>query len=73
MGKCVFQHCRSKINVTGAILGKTCHGSSAIFELILIKLGEVILTNTQNVWFIEKTVQKYPLFMLYTGPYQVSL
>ena len=21
--KCVFQHCRSKVNVTGAVLGKT--------------------------------------------------
>ena len=29
--KCVFQQCRSKVNVTDAILGKTCHGSSAVF------------------------------------------
>ena len=37
--KCVFQHCRSEVKVTDAILGQTCHGSSAfIFELILIKL-----------------------------------
>ena len=46
--KCVFQHCRSKVNVTGAILGKICHGSSAVCELIFIKL--LILTISRTSW-----------------------
>ena len=37
------------------------------------RLSEAILTNTQNVWFITKTVQKYPIFILSAGLYQVSL
>ena len=28
--KCVFQQCRSKVNITDAVLGKLCHGSSAV-------------------------------------------
>ena len=37
--KYAFQHCRFKVKVTDAILGKNCHGSSPfICELILIKL-----------------------------------
>ena len=35
----MFQYCRSKVNVTDAVLGKICHGSRALIcELILIKL-----------------------------------
>ena len=28
--KCVFQQCRSKVNITDAVLGKLCHGSCAV-------------------------------------------
>ena len=46
--KYVFQHCRSKVNVTGAILGKTLSWYSAVCELILIKL--LIVTISRTSW-----------------------
>ena len=43
------------------------------FDICKKRLGEAILTNTQNAWFIIQPVQKYPIFMLQAGPYQVSV
>ena len=44
--------------------------SHAIFRqtYVLNICTEAILTTTQNVWFIKKNVQKYPLFMLRRVP-----
>ena len=50
--KCVLQHCRSKVKVTDAILGKTCHGSSAfIIELTLIKLDTNVNYDNMSAGF----------------------
>ena len=48
-------------------------GKTYVLDIYKNRLAEAILTNTQNVCFIKELLKKYPLFILKTGPYQVSL